>query len=126
MEESLRYDTPVQFIGRMARESFTYRGHRIEAGQVVLPYVGSANRDPAHFAEPDRFDILRKPNRHVALGQGPHMCIGANLVRIQTQLALQALLTRMPDLRVAPLPDKVWNTNLGFRGLQSLTVQTYH
>lgn len=124
VEEFLRHDTPVQFIGRIAAKSFTYKGHRIEAGQAVLLYVGSANRDSAQFADPDVLDLSRRPNRHLSFGRGPHVCIGGMLVRLQTMMALRALLTRFPDLRVREEPGPVWNSNLGFHGFTSLPVDT--
>lgn len=122
VEEFLRHDTPVQYIGRMAAESFEYRGHHIEKGQVVMLLAGSANRDPKRFPEPDRLDIRRAPNPHLAFGRGPHHCIGAGLVRLQTKVALRALFDRVPDLRICQVPTPVWNTNLGFHGFHSLTV----
>ncbi|MCI0157825.1 cytochrome P450 [Leifsonia shinshuensis] len=124
VEEFLRYDTPVQFVGRAAARSFTYRGNRIEAGQAVLLHVGSANRDRAVFPDPDELDLARSSNRHVSFGRGPHVCIGALLVRLQAKAALRALLERFPGLRVADDVEPVWNSNLGFHGFTSLTVTT--
>jgi cytochrome P450 len=124
VEEVLRYYTPVQYIGRMAATSFDYKGHRFDEGQLVLPFVGSANRDPAAFARPDVLDLRRSPNRHLSFGTGPHACIGATLVRQQTQIALSLLLTRYPLLAVSRQTDPVWNTNLGFHGPISLMVDT--
>ncbi|MFI1397962.1 cytochrome P450 [Streptomyces sp. NPDC020681] len=124
VEEFLRHGTPVQYIGRMAAEDFTYKGHRIEAGQPVLLYVGSANRDAAQFPDPEVLDLTRRPNLHLALGKGPHNCIGAFLVRVQTAMALHSLLTRFPDLRVVKETAPISNTNLGFHGFNSLTVDT--
>ncbi|MFJ8229904.1 cytochrome P450 [Streptomyces sp. NPDC094448] len=120
VEEFLRHDTPVQYIGRRAAETFTYQGNRIQKGQVVMLFAGSANRDPAHFRDPDELRITRREARHVAFGLGPHYCIGGGLVRIQTRMALETLYSRMPDLRISTPP--VWNTNFGFYGHRSLTV----
>jgi hypothetical protein len=124
VEEFLRHGTPVQYIGRMAATSFSYKGHRFKEGQLVLPYVGSANRDPAAFANPDTLDLSREPNPHLSFGAGPHACVGATLVRQQVQIALSLLLRRYPSLDVCPDTAPVWNTNLGFHGPTSLTVDT--
>ncbi|WP_413725645.1 cytochrome P450 [Sodalis sp. RH16] len=124
IEEFLRYGTPVQYIGRRAATTFTYRDYRIEEGQLVLPYVGSANRDPMVFDHPETLDLRRTPNRHLSFGIGPHACIGATLVRQQTQIALSLLLTRYPSFDVSRQTEPVWNTNLGFHGPTSLMINT--
>ncbi|MCW7947011.1 hypothetical protein AAW14_34880 [Streptomyces hygroscopicus] len=121
VEEFLRYDPPVQYIGRLAAESFTYRGHRIEKGEAVLPFPGSANRDPKQFPDPDVLDIQRH-GRHLAMGTGVHRCVGAGMVRVQTAVALRTLLTRIPDLEVCPDRKPVWHSYSGFHGLASLPV----
>lgn len=121
VEEFLRYDPPVQYIGRVAAESFTYCGRDIEKGQPVLPSVGSANRDPKQFADPDVLDVRRRP-KHLSMGEGAHRCVGTALVRVQTSVALRTLLTRVPDVQVRAEPPPVWNSYVGFHGLQSLTV----
>jgi cytochrome P450 len=125
VEEVLRFDNPVQFTSRVAAESFTYEDARIEEGQVVLAYVGAANRDPARFADPGRLDITRRDNRHLSLGHGPHFCIGAPMVRIQMEILLRELFTTFPEFSVVPDSDLDWNTNLGFRGFRCLPV-TFH
>lgn len=122
IEEFLRYGTPVQYIGRRAAATFTYKDHHIDEGQLVLPYVGSANRDPAVFENPDTLDLRRTPNRHLSFGIGPHACIGATLVRQQTQIALSLLLTRYPSFDVSRQTEPVWNKNLGFHGPTSLMI----
>lgn len=90
----------------------------------MLLHVGSANRDRAVFPDPDELDLARSSNRHVSFGRGPHVCIGALLVRLQAKAALRALLERFPGLRVADDVEPVWNSNLGFHGFTSLTVTT--
>ncbi|WP_437513269.1 cytochrome P450 [Sorangium sp. So ce1099] len=122
VEEFLRYDNPIQFIARTAKEDFELHGHAIQRGSVVLPVVGAANRDPAQFSHPDRLDIARTENKHLAFGQGPHLCIGATIVRVQVQMAFNVLLERMPAMRLPP-QELDWNANLGFRGLRSLRVE---
>jgi cytochrome P450 len=123
VQEFLRFDPPVQYIGRLAARSFTYKGHRIRKGQAVLPLVGSANRDPERFPEPDVLDVRRRA-KNLSMGSGIHRCIGAAMVRAQTSVALRTLLDRRPGLRVAPGVPPVWNTYVGFHGLESLTVTT--
>jgi cytochrome P450 len=76
-------------------------GQTIPAGSLVLPMIGSANRDPSQFAQPDRFDILRDPNPHIAFGHGPHFCLGAPLARLEGRIALEDLLTRLVDVKLA-------------------------
>ncbi|NEA36892.1 cytochrome P450 [Streptomyces sp. SID13031] len=121
-EEFLRYDNPVQFISRVARESFTYQGAEIRKGQVVLPYVGAANRDPARFSDPDTLDITRTNNRHLAFGHGPHWCIGAPMVQVQLRVLLEQLFSTFPEFHVRDDADLDWNTNLGFHGFRSLPI----
>lgn len=125
VEELLRYDPPVQYIGRVAAEPFTYRGRTIKEGQPVLPFVGSANRDPKQFADPDTLDVRRRP-KHLAMGEGVHRCVGAALVRVQTSVALRTLLARVPGVRVCEDPAPQWNSYIGFHGLKSLTVSVPH
>jgi cytochrome P450 len=98
VEEALRYRSPGQFSGRLARKDVELAGQSIHAGQRVLVFNGSANRDPAVFPEPDRFDIARTPNRHLAFGHGVHTCLGAMLARAEARIALRALLERLPGL----------------------------
>lgn len=121
VEEFLRFDPPVQYIGRVAAESFTYRGRDFEKGQAVLPFVVSANRDPRQFPNPDTLDVARRA-KHLSMGEGVHRCVGAGLVRIQTAVALRTLLTRVPHLEVCANPPPVWHSYVGFHGLKSLTV----
>lgn len=98
VEEFLRYDSPIQHQTRVAAESFEQDGSKIEKGQRVLLMLGAANRDPAQFSDPDRLDIQREPNRHVAFGLGIHYCLGAPLARLEAQIAFPELLKRFPDL----------------------------
>ena len=95
IEEVLRYRTPVQMVFRSTTRDVALRGRVIPAGQLVLLMVGSANRDPRHFRDPNRFDIAREqPVPHVAFGHGAHFCIGAALARLEGRVALTALLER--------------------------------
>lgn len=119
VEECLRYDAPVQYTSRLATEAFEIGGQRIEAGQRVLPFMGAANRDPAQFPAPDRLDITRQPNRHIAFGFGPHFCLGAGLARLEGQTAIGTLARRFPNLRLTS-DELTWRPNLGLHGLTAL------
>jgi cytochrome P450 len=94
VEEVLRYSSPVQLDPRCAKRRVELHGHMIEAGQIVVCWLGSANRDEDVFSDSDRFDVGRSDNRHIAFGFGPHYCLGANLARLETQVALRVLLQR--------------------------------
>lgn len=121
VEEFLRFDPPVQYIGRLAAESFTYRGRQVHRGQAVLPSVGSANRDPSYYRDPDVLDVRRRA-KHLSMGEGVHRCIGAGMARTQTAIALRTLLVRKPGLHVCADTTPVWNSYVGFHGLKSLMV----
>ncbi len=121
VEEFLRYDSPVQLLLRRARHRLDLAGRSIDAGQVVLLVCGAANRDPAAFPNPDELDFHRSGGRHVAFGYGPHFCLGAALARLEGAIALEALLTRLPDLRLDN-PSPQWQRSLNFRGLTRLDV----
>jgi len=115
VEEIWRYDTPVQRGWKLATEDTEIDGHGIRAGELVLPMPGAANRDPAQFPDPGRFDVTRKDNRHVAFGYGIHFCIGAPLARVEVPIALTSLLRRYPDLRLAGDPLE-WRRDVAMRG----------
>ncbi|XYH98372.1 cytochrome P450 [Sorangium sp. So ce1128] len=101
IEEVLRYRSPVQMVYREARRDVALHGQVIPAGKLVLPVIGSANRDPQQFREPGRFDIARDPNPHVAFGHGIHFCIGASLARLEARIALSDLLWRLRGIELA-------------------------
>jgi cytochrome P450 len=121
VEELLRYDSPLQRIWRMATEDVEIDGKHIRKGQIVLPTMGAANRDPAEFSEPDRLNIRRQDNPHVALGTGIHLCVGGPLARLQGAIAINALLRRLPSLQLETEALE-WEANLFHRGLKSLPV----
>ncbi len=100
-------------------------GRQIRKGQVVVAVMGAGNRDPDRLLEPDRLDITRQDNRHLAFGWAAHFCFGAPLARIEGQIAFEGILRRMPDLALEPAP-LVWRTNLGLRGLKTLPVTFRH
>ena len=101
IEEVLRYRAPLQAVFRGTRRDVEMHGQLIPAGTLVLPIIGSANRDTAVFAGADRFDITRDPNPHVAFGHGNHFCLGAALARLEAKVAIADLLERLPGLRRA-------------------------
>ena len=106
VEELLRYDSPVQMSNeRYAREEVTIAGVTIAPGETVHAMLGSANRDERQFDHPDVLDITREPNRHLSFGQGVHYCVGAPLARLEGQIAINTLLRRFPDLRLAVPPQ---------------------
>ena len=121
IEEVLRYESPSLLVIRSVAEPFEIAGGRLEEGELVYLLLGSANRYPARFPNPDRFDIARGDNRHVSFGVGIHFCLGAPLARLEAEVALGTLLRRFPRLRMET--DKVeWRTNRALRGLVSLPV----
>jgi cytochrome P450 len=121
VEELLRYESPSQHTTRLATEDSELGGKRIRKGQAVIVVMGAGNRDPARFAEPDRLDVGRRDNRHLAFGWASHFCFGAALARIEGQIAFEAIVNRLSDLALEPGP-LVWRDNLGLRGLTSLPV----
>lgn len=121
VEELLRYDTPPQFVSRVVREPLALRGRTLGAGDTVLLGLGSANRDPAAFVEPDRLDLARAPNPHFGFGLGTHLCPGAQLSRLETRAAIGTLVARFPRLRLAGEP--VWRRTMILRGLERLPVR---
>jgi hypothetical protein len=97
VEEFLRFDSPVQLTDRVVTEDLDFRGHRFRRGQLAVCLLGAANHDPARFPDPDRLDVTRADRGHLAFGLGPHVCLGAPLARLETELALTGLLRRFPD-----------------------------
>jgi cytochrome P450 len=122
IEELLRYETPSQHTTRMAPADVELGGKLIRKRQAVIAVMGAANRDPERFADPDRLDITRVDNRHVAFGWAAHFCFGAPLARMEAQIAFETLLRRLPNLTLEPGP-LVWRQNLGLRGLTALPVR---
>ena len=124
VEELLRYTAPV-FLSteRYAREDVTMHGVTIPRGGMTLGVIGSANRDEAVFASPDRLDITREPNKHLSFGHGIHFCLGAPLARMEAQIAINTLLKRAPKLRLKGSIESLrWRQSLILRGLEALPV----
>jgi cytochrome P450 len=138
IEEMLRFESPVQLgTFRLATEPLSIAGVTLDSGSAVTAVIGGANRDPEQFPEPDRFDIARMPNRHLAFGMGPHRCLGAALARTEARVGFARLFERLPHLRLAIEPAKgrlklpwirqlaqapKWRSNAITRGLTELKV----
>ena len=121
VEELLRYESPSQHTARICPEDTELGGKRIRKGQAVIAVMGAGNRDPERFPDPDRLDLGRKDNRHLAFGWASHFCFGAPLARIEGQLVFEAIARRMANLQLEP-GALVWRDNLGLRGLTCLPV----
>ncbi len=121
VEELLRYVCPVQFVLRQAREDLEIAGRAVRKGQFVLLVLAAANRDPAHFPVPEALDITREANKHLSFGQGGHACPGMALARLETRLAFEGLLSRLPALRLGPGPLE-YQPSFSPRCLRSLPV----
>lgn len=121
VEELLRFDTPLHLFTRWVLEDLEYRGHAFAFGDTIALLLGSANRDPARFPNPDMLDITRSDNPHVAFGGGIHFCIGAPLARLELDVALSTLARRAPKLELLEQPE--YRNAYHFHGLKSLRVR---
>ena len=123
IEEMLRFDSPVQATARAASEDVEYGGVPIAKGAIVVCGIGAANRDPAVFPDPDRFDVARRENHHLSFGFGAHFCLGAPLARLEAEIAFRGLLDRFPKLALAEQKFE-YRPNPILRGLQRLEVSS--
>jgi amino acid adenylation domain-containing protein len=121
VEEMLRFESPSQHTARLAPDDCELGGRQIRKRQAVIAVMAAANRDPGRFSDPDRFDIAREDNRHLAFGYAAHFCFGAPLARLEGQVVFESLLRRFPKFYLEP-QDLAWRTNLGLRGLTSLKI----
>lgn len=121
IDELLRFDGPVQLTSRIAREDGAFAGRRVQRGQQLVLLLAAANRDPERFPDPDRLDVTRENVRHLGFGHGAHFCLGAQLARLETALALEGLLARFPALGLADAPI-VWGDNTVLRGPTQLVL----
>ena len=121
VEELLRFDGPVQRTARITNADVELGEHKIPKGSMVVPVIGAANRDPAHFPDPDRLDVSRPDNRHIAFGFGIHFCLGAPLARLEGQITLGTLLHRLPRLALSTERPE-WRESQVLRGLKALPV----
>jgi cytochrome P450 len=123
VEELLRYESPVQYTGRMVLEDFELCGVPARRGQEIIFMLGAANRDGSQFRDPDRLDLKRAKNPHLAFGAGAHFCIGNQLARLEGQVAILKILQEFPKMHsVSAEPE--WLPNFSFRGLKALLVET--
>ncbi|MEA2487974.1 MAG: hypothetical protein QOF16_1628 [Actinomycetota bacterium] len=123
IEELLRFDSPVQFVARIPLEDMQIDGHQVEKHHEIVCILGAGNRDPQQFPEPDRLDIARRDNKHLAFSAGTHFCLGASLARLEGQIAISALAEQMPDIEPATLaPER--RPTVTLRGLEKLPVKT--
>jgi pimeloyl-[acyl-carrier protein] synthase len=123
VEEFLRFESPIQHTARIAPRDDALGGRTIRRRQAVIAVLAAANRDPAHFADPDRLDVRRPDCRHLAFGWAGHHCFGAPLARLMAQVAFSAIVERAPDVRLVS-DDVTWREGVGaFRGLESLPVE---
>lgn len=121
IEEMLRYDGPIQLNNRRLTAPLTLSGKELPAGTLITIGIGAANHDPAQFPDPGRFDVARKPNRHLAFGQGDHVCVGMNVARMEGRIALARLLARFRHIEPAGTPER--DRRIRFRGFRHLPLR---
>ena len=121
VEEFLRFEGPLQGTSRVAMTDLEFYGEKVGAGQSILSMLGCANRDASQFPDPDRFDPARKNNAHLTFGAGAHACLGLHLARLETQIAIPALLERYSRIELQE-DDPPWSQTLTLRGLKRLNV----
>ena len=124
VEETLRYEGPVErSLNRWAATDVELGGQTIRRGDLVIPILNAAGRDPSRYPDPDRLDVTREDIRHLAFGRGSHYCLGAPLARLETEIALETLFRRLPGLRLAVPRDQLeWRATPGFRRVVALPV----
>jgi cytochrome P450 len=121
VEEMLRYESPVQVDARTAFEPVDIDGHTVEEGDTVVTFLGAANRDPAEFDDPERFDIARDPNHPLSFAAGIHYCLGANLARLEGKVVFDRLVRRFADIEWLDTTPE-WRGTLILRGVNHLNV----
>jgi cytochrome P450 len=121
VEEMLRWVSPVIYMRRTATADVELGGRKIRAGQKAVLYYGSANRDASVFPEPDRFDVARSPNLHLAFGGGQHFCLGAHIARVEIEAMLREIFNRLPDIE--PAGPAVWLPSTFISGPKQLPVR---
>jgi cytochrome P450 len=122
IEEMLRYEGPIQLNNRRLSSKIEIGGQTLPEGTFITLGIGAANRDPRQFPDAERFDVARKPNRHVAFGHGDHACAGMNVARMEARIAFSRLLARFPRLELAGTPER--DRRIRFRGFRKLPVRT--
>jgi cytochrome P450 len=128
VEEFLRFVSPVQFTKpRFVRKDVELQGVRLKKGDKIMPMLVAANFDPQANADPEKLDLTRRPNHHIAFGAGIHFCLGHQLARIEGKCALQALFTRWPKLELATEDKNIrWRRRAGLRAIERLPVAAGH
>jgi cytochrome P450 len=121
VDEILRFVSPVVYMRRTAVKDSELGGKEIKEGDKLVLYYGAANRDSEVFEDPDRFDVGRDPNDHIAFGAGPHFCLGANIARVEIEVMLRELLTRLPDIE--PTGETSWLESNFISGPKHLPVR---
>jgi hypothetical protein len=121
LRELLRFDSPVQYTGRRVAADLVLHGQPLRRGELVIGFIGAANRDPRRYEHPDRLDIARRAFAPLSFGSGPHVCIGAALTLIEAEVAFRHILQRWPGLQLAERRPQ-WNRNPVYRGLSVLRV----
>jgi hypothetical protein len=121
VDELLRFESPLQLNNRRLTAPLRLGGTLRAAGTLLTLAIGAANRDPAQFADPDRLDLARKPNNHLAFGQGAHACSGMNVARMEARVAIAALLARFGRIALDGTPER--DPRVRFRGLRRLPVR---
>ena len=112
----------MQRTARIPNVDLTIGGREIRKGEMVMPFIGAADRDPAQFPDPDRLDLARTDNRHIAFGWGIHFCLGAPLARVEGQIAIDTLVRRFPKLELVT-DEPEYRQSLTLRGLKTLPVR---
>ena len=123
VRELLRFDSPVQYTGRRVAADLQLHGQTLRRGDLVVPLIGAANRDPARHPDPDRLDVAGRDGTSISFGSGAHVCIGALLTRIEAEITFRQVLQRWPHLRLADGSPQ-WADNPAYRGLTALDVVT--
>jgi len=124
LEETLRFESPIQLVFRTATRDVALHGATIPKGAIVAPLLGSANRDERQFPDPDRFDIERNPQSHLGFGFGKHFCLGSSLARLEARCALEALLPELPQLACTS-GERAWGDSFLVRGLRHLELKQH-
>ncbi|MCR9213546.1 MAG: cytochrome P450 [Proteobacteria bacterium] len=123
VEELLRYENPVQFVGRICTEDMEFGGKNLKQGDLVLLVLASAGRDPLEFPEPDQLDISRHPNHHLAFSSGPHLCAGVQLARLEARIGFEEVIRTFSHIELAS-PDIQYGSNLNLRCPLALPIKT--
>ncbi|MFC5475019.1 cytochrome P450 [Paraherbaspirillum soli] len=125
LKELLRFDSPVQYTGRRLKVDVEMHGQLMKKGDLVIPLIGAANRDPAKFSAPDQLDITRNEGAHLSFGYGPHVCIGATLTYMEAEIAMRSVMQRLPQLQLVS-DTQAWGQNAVYRSLQQLPLRFAH